>query len=60
MVPRIKNSRRTVNPFGVQGPWLTVGKMGGLFFTDRRKISDRRTANRKEIQVVNKQNTPFF
>ena len=37
---RIKDRRQSVNPFGAQGPWLTVGKMGGLILTERRKIPD--------------------
>jgi len=44
---RSGNDRRKANPFGTKGPWLTVGKMGGLVFTERRKITDRRTANQQ-------------
>ena len=42
---RAGNDRRKANPFGVNGPWLTTGKMGGLILTERRKI-DRRAADK--------------
>jgi len=46
---RSGNDRRKASPFGVQGPWLTTGKMGGLVFTDRRKIPDRRTVDQHRV-----------
>jgi hypothetical protein len=43
---RSGNDRRKANPFGADGPWLATGKMGGLIVTERRKIADRRAADR--------------
>jgi len=34
--------RRNAKPFGLKGPWFTQGKMGGLVYTERRKM-DRRS-----------------
>jgi len=42
---RVEGDRRKAGPFGIPGPWLTTGKMGGLIFTDRRKAL-RRAADR--------------
>lgn len=42
---RTAGERRSAKPFGTSGPWLTTGKMGGLVFTERRKI-DRRSADK--------------
>ena len=44
---RTGNDRRKANPFGAHGPWLATGKMGGLIVTERRKIADRRAADRQ-------------
>jgi hypothetical protein len=41
---RTGNDRRKATPFGERGPWLTKGKMGGLIFTERRTLTDRRHA----------------
>jgi hypothetical protein len=38
--------RRKANPFGMNGPWLTTGKMGGLVLTERRKTIDRRATDK--------------
>ena len=42
--------RRKTNPFGNIGPWLTTGKMGGLVFTDRRKMISRRAEDGQQDQ----------
>jgi len=42
---RTGKDRRKASPFGVRGPWLTKGKMGGLVLTDRRTLTDRRLAS---------------
>jgi len=39
---RIVADRRNAKPFGLKGPWFTQGKMGGLVYTERRKM-DRRS-----------------
>jgi len=44
---RTGNDRRKANPFGAHKPWLATGKMGGLIVTERRKIADRRAADRQ-------------
>jgi len=44
---RAGNDRRKANPFGTNGPWLTMGKMGGLVLTERRKTMDRRADKQK-------------
>jgi len=46
---RTGNDRRKANPFGAHGPWLTMGKMGGLIVTERRKNADRRVAERQPV-----------
>ncbi len=47
---RIAGDRRNAKPFGMNGPWLATGKMGGLVFTDRRK-AERRSANQVQASV---------
>ena len=41
MIPRYIVDRRNSRLTGTPGPWFTTGKMGGLIFTDRRKIVRR-------------------
>ena len=38
---RIVVDRRSAKPFGAKGPWLSQGKMGGLVYTERRKMNRR-------------------
>jgi len=45
---RTGNDRRKANPFGTNGPWLTMGKMGGLVLTERRKTMDRRATDKQQ------------
>jgi hypothetical protein len=52
MENRNGNDRRKANPFGANGPWLTTGKMGGLVFTDRRKSTGRRSADRQRNSIL--------
>jgi hypothetical protein len=40
--------RRKANPFGASGPWLTMGKMGGLVLTERRKTAGRRALDKQQ------------
>jgi hypothetical protein len=47
MENRNGKDRRKAKPFGVLGPWLSTGKMGGLIFTERRTMTDRRIAARQ-------------
>ena len=41
MVNRIAGDRRRAKPFGTNSPWFSIGKMGGLIFTERRVQSRR-------------------
>ncbi len=43
--------RRKANPFGTKGPWLTIGKMGGLVLTERRKVL-RRMVDKPQEQAL--------
>lgn len=52
MNTRIESDRRNASVFGSQGPWLAMGKMGGLIFTDRRKFDRRATASNVQIPDI--------
>lgn len=49
MIPRYIVDRRNSRLTGTPGPWLTIGIMGGLIFTDRRKIVRRVVDKRNKL-----------
>jgi hypothetical protein len=49
MIPRYIVDRRNSRLTGTPGPWFTTGIMGGLIFTDRRKIVRRMVDKRNKL-----------
>lgn len=49
---RVGGDRRKSHPFGIQGPWLALGKMGGLIFTDRRTTVRRAEDKQRRSQSI--------
>ena len=49
---RTETDRRKASPFGTNGPWLTMGKMGGLVLTERRKTIRRRASDKQQERGV--------